>query len=319
MDFRETLMNTLENIQTRVDNMNKKYMATYVKLTGANDRVKELNDLVKKLHTINQMVTHADSNAIKLKCFVLVPSINGYLNEYLNFYNKLFNSKILDSKISGDMSISKATQLMSNYFKSYDENEMNKMKRSMTDIGKLVKDLHSPNAGFDFITKAMRKDLGKFTNNRVALKNGLFNLEVKKLKKINVTSKADMKKVLTAMCDARRITDLPFIYNETLFGMKHIVEYATDLLKEVYELKDSTYHKDIVPTEFDINFVMAQAMNICIILEDIVSEYEALTNIFYVDFDGLLRYSNHITNKTIEFLSAPDSIKDNHFMTGDVI
>ena len=319
MDFRETLMNTLENIQTRVDNMNKKYMATYVKLTGANDRVKELNDLVKKLHTINQMVAHADSNAIKLKCFVLVPSINGYLNEYLNFYNKLFNSKILDSKISGDMSISKATQLMSNYFKSYDENEMNKMKRSMTDIGKLVKDLHSPNAGFDFITKAMRKDLGKFTNNRVALKNGLFNLEVKKLKKINVTSKNDMKKVLTAMCDARRITDLPFIYNETLFGMKDIVEYATDLLKEVYELKDSTYHKDIVPTEFDINFVMAQAMNICIILEDIVSEYEALTNIFYVDFDGLLRYSNHITDKTIEFLSAPDSIKDNHFMTGDVI
>ena len=319
MDFRETLMNTLENIQTRVDNMNKKYMATYVKLTGANDRVKELNDLVKKLHTINQMVAHTDSNAIKLKCFVLVPSINSYLNEYLNFYNKLFNSKILDSKISGDMSISKATQLMSNYFKSYDENEMNKMKRSMTDIGKLVKDLHSPNAGFDFITKAMRKDLGKFTNNRVALKNGLFNLEVKKLKKINVTSKNDMKKVLTAMCDARRITDLPFIYNETLFGMKHIVEYATDLLKEVYELKDSTYHKDIVPTEFDINFVMAQAMNICIILEDIVSEYEALTNMFYVDFDGLLRYSNHITDKTIEFLSAPDSIKDNHFMTGDVI
>lgn len=319
MDFRETLMNTLENIQTRVNNMNKKYMATYVKLTGANDRVKELNDLVKKLNAINQMASNADSNAIKLKCFVLVPSVNGYINEYLNFYNKLFNSKLLDTKVSGGMSISKATQMMSNYFKSYDEAEMNKMKRSMTDIGKLVKDLHSPNAGFDFITKAMRKDLSKFTNNRVALKNGLFNLEVKKLKKINVTSKADMKKVLSAMCDSRRITDLPFIYNEILFGMKHVVEYATDLLKEVYELKDSTYHKDIVPTEFDVNFVVAQAMNICIILEDIVGEYEALTNIFYVDFDGLIRYSTHIVDRTIEFLSAPDDIKDNHFMTGDVI
>lgn len=319
MDFRETLIKTLETIQSRVDNMNKKYMATYVKLTGSNDRVKELNDLVKKLNAINQMVSSVDNNAIKLKCFVLVPSINSYINEYLNFYNKLFNSKLLDTKISGDMSISKATQLMGNYFKSYDENEMNKMKRSMTDIGKLVKDLHSPNSGFDFITKAMRKDLSKFTNNRVALKNGLFNLEVKKLKKINVTSKADMKKVLSAMCDSRRITDLPFIYNEIIFGMKHVVEYATELLKEVYDLKGSAYEKDVVPTEFDINFVVAQAMNICIILEDVVSEYEALTNIFYVDFDGLLRYANHITDKTIEFLSAPDDIKDNHFMTGDVI
>ena len=319
MDFRETLIKTLEGIQSRVDNMNKKYMASYIKLTGANDRVKELNDLVKKLNTIKQMVAESDSNTVKLKCFVLVPSINSYLNEYLGFYNKLFNSKILDTKISGDMSISKATQMMSNYFKSYDVAEMNRMQRSMQDIGKLVKDLHSANAGFDFITKAMRKDLSKFTNNRTALRNGLFNLEVKKLKKINVNSKNDMKTVLMSMCDSRRLADLPFIYNEILFGMKHIVEYATDLLKEVYSLKDGAYDKDIVPTEFDINYVVAQAMNICIILEDIVSQYESLTNVFYVDFDGLLRYSVHIADRTIEFLTAPNDIKDNHFMTGDVI
>ena len=319
MDFRETLVKALETIQSRVDNMNRKYMATYIKATGASDRTIKVNELVKKLNTINQMTSIADSNAIKMKCFVLVPSVNGYINEYLKFYNKLFNSAILDNKLGGDMSISKATNMMGNYFKSYDVNEMQKMQRSMQGIGKLVKDLHSPNAGFDFITKAMRKELSKFTNNRVALKNGLFNLEVKKLKKINVSSKADMKKVLQAMCDGRRITDIPFVYNEILFGMKHILEYATDLLKEVYELKEGAYDKDTVPSEFDINYVVTQAMNVCIILEDIISEYELLVSVFHVDFDGLINYSTHIADKTISFLTAPDNVKDNHFMTGDVI
>ena len=320
VDFRESFIKTLELIQSRVDNMNKKYMASYIKITGANDRTKELADITKKLNTIKNMIQSSDNSKVKMKCFALVPSVNGYLNEYLGFYNKLFNSKILDTKVANsDMSISKATALMNNYFSGYDTTVKTNMVKSMQGVGKLVKDLHSPNAGFDFITNAMRKDLSKFTNNRMALKNGLFGIEVKRLKKVNITSKHDIKTVLHALCDERKITDLSFIYNEVLFGMKHIVEYATDLLKELYSLKEGAYDKDIVPSEFDINYVVTQAMNICIILENIVSEYEYLVNVFHTDFNGLISYSTHLVERTIEFLTSPDNIGDNHFMMGDVI
>ena len=319
-NFRKTLLNTLENIQSRVENMNKKYMNSYIKVTGASDRTKELAKFVNNMNQINNLIKNgsAPNGKLGVKCFMLVPSVNGYMNEYLNIYKKLFNSDILDTKItSNGMSISKGTSMMKNYFESYDKIKMDEMQRGLNDIGKLLKDLHSNNAGFDFITKAIHKDLGKLTNNRMALRTGLFNLELKKLKKVTVTDLNDIKKALNSVADLRRVNDIPFIYNEILVGMKHIVEYATDLLKEIYNLKKGIYNKDVVPSEFDIQYVSAQAMQICILLESIVSDYEYIINVFFMDFDGLLKYSTVLSEKVISYLTSPESIKENHFLQSE--
>ena len=319
-NFRETLLATLENIQSRVENMNKKYMNSYIKVTGASDRTKELAKFVNNTNQINNLIKNgsAPNGKLGVKCFMLVPSVNGYMNEYLTIYKKLFNSDILDTKItSNGMSISKGTSMMKNYFESYDKIKMDEMQRGLNDIGKLLKDLHSNNAGFDFITKAIHKDLGKLTNNRMALRTGLFNLELKKLKKVTVTDLNDIKKALNSVADLRRVNDIPFIYNEILVGMKHIVEYATDLLKEIYNLKKGIYNKDVVPSEFDIQYVSAQAMQICILLESIVSDYEYIINVFFMDFDGLLKYSTVLSEKVISYLTSPESIKENHFLQSE--
>ena len=319
-NFRETLLNTLENIQSRVENMNKKYMNSYIKVTGASDRTKELAKFVNNMNQINNLIKNGSvpNGKLGVKCFMLVPSVNGYMNEYLTIYKKLFNSDILDTKITTNgMSISKGTSMMKNYFESYDKIKMDEMQRGLNDIGKLLKDLHSNNAGFDFITKAIHKDLGRLTNNRMALRTGLFNLELKKLKKVTVTDLNDIKKALNSVADLRRVNDIPFIYNEILVGMKHIVEYATDLLKEIYNLKKGIYNKDVVPSEFDIQYVSAQAMQICVLLESIVSDYEYIINVFFMDFDGLLKYSTVLSEKVISYLTSPESIKENHFLQSE--
>lgn len=319
-NFRETLLITLETIQSRVENMNKKYMNSYIKVTGASDRTKELAKFVNNINQINNLIKNgsAPNGKLGVKCFMLVPSVNGYMNEYLMIYKKLFNSDILDTKItSNGMSISKGTSMMKNYFESYDKIKMDEMQRGLNDIGKLLKDLHSNNAGFDFITKAIHKDLGKLTNNRMALRTGLFNLELKKLKKVTITDLNDIKKALNAVVDLRRVNDTPFIYNEILFGMKHIVEYATDLLKEIYNLKKGIYDKDVVPSEFDIHYVSSQAMQICILLESIITDYEYIINTFFMDFDGLLKYATTLSEKVISYLTSPESIKENHFLQSE--
>ena len=318
--FRETLLNTLENIQSRVENMNKKYMNSYIKVTGASDRTKELAKFINNINQINNLIKNgsAPNGKLGVKCFMLVPSVNGYMNEYLTIYKKLFNSDILDTKITvNGMSISKGTSMMKNYFESYDKIKMDEMQRGLNDIGKLLKDLHSNNAGFDFITKAIHKDLGKLTNNRMALRTGLFNLELKKLKKVTITDLNDIKKTLNAVVDLRRVNDIPFIYSEILFGMKHIVEYATDLLKEIYNLKKGIHDKDVVPSEFDIHYVSSQAMQICVLLESIITDYEYIVNMFFTDFDGLLKYVTTLSDKVISYLTSPESIKENHFLQSE--
>lgn len=318
-NFRETLLNTLENIQSRVENMNKKYMNSYIKITGASDRTKELAKFTNNINQIESMIKngHAPNGKLGVKCFTLVPSAQGYMNTYLDIYKKLFNSEILDTKLSGNMSISKGTSMMKNYFKSYDTIEMGEMQTGLSEIGKLLKDLHSNNAGFDFITRAIHKDLGKLTNNRMALRTGLFNLEMKKLKKITLTDLNDIKQALNHLVILRRVNDLPFAYNEILYGMKHIVEYATDLLKEIYELRKGIYDKDVVPSEFDVHYVTSQAMQICILLESIVTDFEYIINVFFMDFDGLIRYATTLSDKVLSYLNSPESVKENHFLQSE--
>ena len=58
-------------------------------------------------------------------------------------------------------------------------------------------------------------------------------------------------------------------------------------------------------------------MQICVLLESIITDYEYIINIFFMDFDGLLKYATVLSEKVISYLTSPESIKENHFLQSE--